>query len=152
MASIIRWAPVRELDGMCNALDRLYEEGFPGPMTRALWDVPSAPGMDLYQTDDAVVVKMGLPGVEPGDIQVSVTDGMLTIRGEVKEEKEEKEEKEKTYHLRERRYCSFSRSVKLPSNVNVEKSDAQFENGVLTLSFSKAEEAKPRTITVKTKK
>jgi HSP20 family protein len=105
--------------------------------------------MDLYQTDEAVVIKMGLPGVEPGDIQVSVTDGVLTVRGEVKEEKEEKE---KTYHLRERRFGSFSRSVKLPSNVNVEKSDAQFENGVLTLTLPKAEEAKPRTIAVKTKK
>jgi HSP20 family protein len=149
MASVIRWAPIRELDGMCNAMGRLYEEGFPGPLTRALWDVPSAPGMDLYQTDEAIVIKMGLPGVEPGDIQVSVTDGVLTVRGEVKEEKEEKE---KTYHLRERRFGSFSRSVKLPSNVNVEKSDAQFENGVLTLTLPKAEEAKPRTIAVKTKK
>jgi HSP20 family protein len=149
MASVIRWAPIRELDGMCNAMDRLYEEGFPGPLTRARWDVPSAPGMDLYQTDEAVVIKMGLPGVEPGDIQVSVTYGVLTVRGEVKEEKEEKE---KTYHLRERRFGSFSRSVKLPSNVNVEKSDAQFENGVLTLTLPKAEEAKPRTIAVKTKK
>jgi HSP20 family protein len=149
MASIIRWTPIRELDGMCNAMDRLYEEGYPGPLTRALWDIPSAPGMDLYQTDEAVVIKMGLPGVEPGDIQVSVTDGVLTVRGEVKEEKEEKE---KTYHLRERRFGSFSRSVKLPSNVNVDKSDAQFENGVLTLALPKAEEAKPKTITVKTKK
>jgi HSP20 family protein len=149
MASVIRWAPIRELDGMCNAMGRLYEEGFPGPLTRALWDVPSAPGMDLYQTDEAIVIKMGLPGVEPGDIQVSVTYGVLTVRGEVKEEKEEKE---KTYHLRERRFGSFSRSVKLPSNVNVEKSDAQFENGVLTLTLPKAEEAKPRTIAVKTKK
>jgi HSP20 family protein len=66
--------------------------------------------------------------------------------------KEEKEEKEKTYHLRERRFGSFSRSVSLPSNVNVDKSDAQFENGVLTLTLPKAEEAKPKTIAVKTKK
>jgi HSP20 family protein len=149
MASVIRWAPVRELDGMCNAVDRLYDEGFPGPLTRALWDIPSAPGMDLYQTDDAVVVKMGLPGIEPEDIQVSVNDGVLTIRGEVKEEKEDKA---KTYHLRERRYGAFSRSVNLPSSVDVEKSDAQFENGVLTLTLPKAEEAKPKTITVKSKK
>ncbi len=149
MASVIRWAPVRELDGMCNAIDRLYDEGFPGPLTRALWDIPSAPGMDLYQTDEAVVVKMGLPGVEPGDIQVSVNDGVLTIRGEVKEEKEEQA---KTYHLRERRYGAFRRSVNLPSSVDVEKSDAQFENGVLTLTLPKAEEAKPKTIAVKSKK
>jgi HSP20 family protein len=66
--------------------------------------------------------------------------------------KEEKEEKENTYHLRERCYGTFSRSVTLPSNVNVDKSDAQFENGVLTLTLPKAEEAKPKTIAVKTKK
>jgi HSP20 family protein len=74
---------------------------------------------------------------------------VLNIRGEVKEEKEEKE---KTYHLRERRYGSFSRSVTLPSNVSVDKSDAVFENGVLTLTLPKAEEAKAKTITVKPRK
>jgi HSP20 family protein len=149
MASIIRWRPVCDMDGMRDTLDRLYEEGFPGPLSRALWDVTSAPGMDLYQTEDTVVVKMGLPGVKPEDIQISVSNGVLNIHGEVKEEKEEKE---KTYHLRERRYGSFSRSVTLPSNVNVEKSDAQFENGVLTLTLPKAEEAKAKTIMIKAKK
>jgi HSP20 family protein len=95
------------------------------------------------------VVKMWLPGVKPEDIQVSVTNGVLTIRGEVKEEKEEKE---KTYHLRERRYGSFSRSVSLPNDVSADKADADFENGVLTLTLPKAEEAKAKTITVKAKK
>ena len=149
MSSIIRWDPVRELDGMRDVMDRMFDESFPRPIARALWDVPSVPSMDLYQTDDAVVVKMGLPGVKPEDIQVSVANGVLSIRGEVREEKEEKE---KTYHLRERRYGSFSRSIALPSNVNSDKADAQFENGVLTLTLPKAEEAKAKTITVKPKK
>jgi HSP20 family protein len=149
MTNLIRWDPIRELDGVHDVMDRLLDEGFSRPWARALWDIPSVPSMDLYQTDDAVVVKMGLPGVKPEDIQVSVTNGVLNIRGEVKEEKEEKE---KTYHLRERRYGSFSRAVTLPSNVNSEKADAQFENGVLTLTLPKAEESKAKTITVKTKK
>jgi HSP20 family protein len=149
MTNLIRWEPIRELDGMRDAFDRLFDENISRPWPRAFWDVASVPTMDLYQTEESVVVKMGLPGVKPEDIQVSVTNGVLNIRGEVKEEKEEKE---KTYHLRERRYGSFSRSVTLPSNVSVDKSDAVFENGVLTLTLPKAEEAKAKTITVKPRK
>lgn len=149
MTNIIRWDPIRELNGMHDVLDRLLDEGLSRPFSRAMWEVPSMPSMDLYQTNDAVVVKMGLPGVKPEDIQVSVANGVLSIRGEVKEEKEEKE---KTYHLRERRYGSFSRSVDLPSNVSADKAEAQFENGILTLTMPKAEEAKAKTITVRAKK
>ena len=149
MTSLIRWEPIRELTGMRDAMDRLFDESFSRPLVPTLWDVASVPTMDLYQTEESVVVKMGLPGVKPEDIQVSVTNGVLNIRGEVKEEKEEKD---KTYHLRERRYGSFSRSVTLPSNVSVDKSEAVFENGVLTLTLPKAEEAKAKTITVKPRK
>jgi HSP20 family protein len=149
MANLIRWEPIRELNNMQDLMDRLLDDGYSRPISRALWDVASVPTMDLYQTEDSIVVKMGLPGVKPEDIQVSVTNGVLTIRGEVKEEKEEKE---KTYHLRERRYGSFSRSVSLPNDVSADKADADFENGVLTLTLPKAEEAKAKTITVKAKK
>ncbi len=148
MANIIRWDPFREVTGMRDVMDRLMDDGFHRPFG-GIWDVESIPTMDLYQTADSVVVKMGLPGVKPEDIQISVANGVLTIRGEVKEEKEEKE---KTYHLRERRYGSFSRSVSLPSNVSADKSDAEFENGVLTLTLPKAEEAKAKTIVVKARK
>jgi HSP20 family protein len=149
MANLIRWEPIRELDGMRDALDRLFDEGFSRPFTSAMWDVGSVPAMDIYQTDEAIKVKMGLPGVKPEDIQISVANGVLTIRGEVKEDKEEKA---KDYHLHERRFGSFSRSVSLPSHVSVEKSEAEFEDGVLTLTLPKAEEAKAKTITVKAKK
>jgi HSP20 family protein len=149
MSTLIRWDPIRELDGMHDVMDRLVEESLSRPLARTLWDITSEPSMDLYQTDAAVVVKMGLPGVKPEDIQVSVANGVLNIRGELKEEKEEKE---KMYLLRERRFGSFSRSVTLPSNVSVEKADAQFENGILTLTLPKAEEAKAKMITVRAKK
>jgi HSP20 family protein len=149
MSSLIRWDPIRELDGMHDVMDRLVEESLSRPLARTLWDITTEPSMDLYQTDAAVVVKMGLPGVKPEDIQVSVDNGVLNIRGELKEEKEEKE---RMYHLRERRFGSFSRSVTLPSNVSAEKADAQFENGILTLTLPKAEEAKAKMITVRAKK
>jgi HSP20 family protein len=149
MANLIRISPFHEITGMREVMDRLMEDGFHRPFGGALWDAASVPTMDLYQTDDSVVVTMGLPGVKPEDIQISVADGALTIRGEVKEEKKEKE---KTYHLRERRYGSFSRSISLPSNVSADKSDAEFENGILTLTLPKAEEAKAKTIIVKAKK
>jgi HSP20 family protein len=148
MANIIRWDPLREMTGMRDVMDRIMDDGFHRPFG-GMWDVDSNPTMDLYPTADSVVVKMGLPGVKPEDIQISVANGVLSVRGEVKEEKEEKE---KTYHLRERRYGSFSRSVSLPSNVSADKSDAEFENGILTLTLPKAEEAKAKTIIVKAKK
>ncbi|MBN1438609.1 MAG: Hsp20/alpha crystallin family protein [Anaerolineales bacterium] len=149
MANLIRWEPIRELSGMRDMMDRLFDDNFTRPFSQALWDVASVPTMDLYQTADEIVLKMGLPGVKPEDIQISVANGVLTIRGEVKEEKEEKE---RAYHLRERRCGSFSRSVSLPSNVSADKSTADFEDGVLTLTLPKAEEAKAKTITVKAKK
>jgi HSP20 family protein len=149
MASLIRWEPIREMSNMRDAMDRLFDDGFGRPFSPALWDTASVPTMDLYQTENDIVVKMGLPGVKPEDIQISVTNGVLCVRGEVKEEKEEKE---KTYHLRERRYGSFSRSVSLPSDVDADKAGADFENGILTLTLPKAEEAKAKTITVKAKK
>ena len=149
MANLIRWDPFREVSSMREVMDRLMDDGYTRPLGAALWDVSPVPTMDLYQTEDAVVVKMGLPGVKPEDIQISVANGVLTIRGEVKEERDEKE---KTYHLRERRFGSFSRSISLPSNVSADKSDAEFENGILTLALPKAEEAKAKTIVVKAKK
>ncbi|MBN2084426.1 MAG: Hsp20/alpha crystallin family protein [Anaerolineales bacterium] len=149
MANLIRWDPFREMGSMREVMDRLMEDGYTRPLGAGLWDVSPVPTMDLYQTEDSVVVKMGLPGVKPEDIQISVANGVLTIRGEVKEEKDENE---KIYHLRERRFGSFSRSISLPSNVSADKSDAEFENGILTLTLPKAEEAKAKTIVVKAKK
>jgi HSP20 family protein len=146
MSSIIRWDPFREMTSMRDLMDRMMDgDGF----SRSFWDVAAVPTMDLYQTEDSVVVKVGLPGVKPEDIQISVANGILTIRGELKEEKEEKQ---RTYHLRERRFGSFSRSVSLPSSVNSDKSEAVFEDGILTLTLPKAEEAKAKTITVKARR
>jgi HSP20 family protein len=114
------------------------------------WDEGIAP-IDLYETDDEVVLKAALPGVSAEDIDISISNGMVSVRAELREEREEKEEKGVRYHLRERRYKRLSRSMRLPCPVDVSKADAEFKNGVLRMRMPKFEEAKPKTITVKAK-
>ena len=146
MSNITRYEPFRDLVSMRKDVDRLFDEFFSQPMSaQSNWGMPM---IDMYQTDDDVVVKATMPGLNADDIDIQVTGDTLTLRGETK--KEEVEEKAK-YHIREHRYQSFSRSLTLPVNVVADKADAQMENGVLTLRLPKAEETKPKVITVKTK-
>jgi len=149
MSSLIRWEPFREMSSLRDVIDRMFDEGFARPFSSAVFDGSGAPTMDLYQTDEEVVVKAALPGVKAEDVQISVTNGVLSIRGEVREDKEEKGH---TYHIRERRVGSFQRSVALPTEVNVDKARAEFEDGILQLTLPKAEQVKPKTITVKAKR
>lgn len=143
MSSIIRWEPFRDMMPFRDAFDRLFEDALGRTMTGyAAGYMP----VDMYQTPDDIVVKATLPGVKADDINITVSGDVLTIRGEVKSEEEKSGA---SYHIRERRYGSFSRSLPLPTTVATEKAKAEFENGVLTLTIPKAEEVKPKTITVK---
>lgn len=146
--SLMRWQPFEELMSLREAMDRLFEESIVWPRS---WLAPAAQtfAVDIYETKDDVVVKASLPGVKPEDVEVSVVGDTLTIKGEVKEEKDIKEE---NYIRKERRYGSFCRSFTLPVSVNADKATAEYENGVLTLTLPKAEEVKPKTIAIKTKK
>jgi HSP20 family protein len=92
-----------------------------------------------------------MPGMTADDIQISVDRDVLTLRGEAKHEEQTEEGDGRVYHHRELRYQRFSRSLRLPIMVNADKADAQIENGVLTLTLPKAEEVKPKQITVKAK-
>ncbi len=146
MANIIRWDPMREIINMRDAMERTFDDFFSrSPSSYQGYDVLD---LDMYQTNDNVVVKASIPGVKPDDIKISVTGDILTISGE---KKEDQEIKEANYHIRERRYGSFSRSLALPTQVLSEKAAAEFENGVLILTLPKAEEVKPKTIMVKAK-
>jgi len=129
-------------------MDRLFEESWVRP--RAGWVLPTegALAMDMYETPENVVVKTAVPGVKPEDIDITITGHTLTIAGETKAEKKVEEE---NYIRRERRYGRFSRSITLPSGVQGEKAEASFEDGLLTLTIPKAEEAKPKVIKVKSK-
>jgi HSP20 family protein len=149
MANIVRWEPFRDLISLREAMDRLFEESFVQP--RAGWLAPlgaEALVVDMYQTDDAVVVKSPVPGVKAEDIDINITGDVLTIKGETKAEEEVKED---SYIRRERRYGSFTRSLSIPVPVVADKATAEFENGVLTLTLPKAEEIKPKAIKVKAK-
>jgi HSP20 family protein len=147
MSSIIRWEPAREMMTLREAMDRLFDDAFTRPLSLGgnNWSVPA---VDMYQTDNEIVVKAALPGIKADEVQINVTGEVLTIKGEVKQEDEVKE---KAYHLREQRWGSFERSIILPTDVVADKARADFENGILTITLPKAEEVKPRSITIKSK-
>ena len=148
--ALTRWDPFKETVSLREVMDRLFEESFVRPLGAAptqRW-AGTLP-IDLYETDDSFVVKATLPGVKPEEIDIQVQNGVLTIKGETKAAEEVKEE---NYHVRERRYGAFSRSVGLSRDINADKAEAAFDNGVLTLTLPKAEEAKPKRLTVKAKK
>ena len=147
MTNLVRWEPFRELMSLREAMDRLFEESVVRP--RAGWLAPieaATLAVDMYETDDAVVVKSAVPGIKAEELDISITGDTLTIRGEMKAEEEVKEEH---YIRRERRYGSFSRSVNIPVPVVADKAEAEFEDGILTLKLPKAEEVKPKAIKVK---
>jgi HSP20 family protein len=102
--------------------------------------------VDLSETESEVVVKAVLPGIKPEDVDISVSEGVLTVKGESKfEQKTEKE----NYYRQEIRYGAFSRSIPLPSRVNHEQADAEFKDGVLTVTLPKAEEVRPKQIKIR---
>ena len=147
MSNLSRWEPMREMMTLREAMDRLFDDAFTRPLN--LRDGgSSAPAIDMFQTDDEVVVRAALPGFKADEVQINVTGDVLTLRGE---RKQEEEKKERAWHIREHRWGSFERSISLPTEVTADRAVADFENGVLTISLPKAEEVKPRTITVKGK-
>ena len=106
------------------------------------------PNIDMYQTNDDVVVKAELPGLKADDVQITITADTLTLRGEFKHESEDKDA---TWHIHEHRSGSFERSIMLPTEVQGDKAAAEFENGVLTVKVPKAETVKPKSIIIKAK-
>jgi HSP20 family protein len=146
MSNIVRFEPMREMVRMSDAMDRLFENIYGQNIGEN--DLFGSPTVDMYQTENDVVVKASLPGMKADDIQISVVNEVLNLRGEISSEEEVKGT---SYHLRERRAGKFSRSIPLPSPVEPDKARAEFENGVLTLTLPKAEETRPKTISVKAK-
>src|SRR5258706_1658325 len=126
MSNLIRWEPAREVMTLREAMDHLFDGAFTRPFSpsngNGHWSVPA---VDMYQTDNEIVVKAAIPGIKAEDVQINVTGEVLTIKGEVKEKEEVKE---KAYHLREQRWGTFERSVALPTDVIADKAKADFEN------------------------
>ncbi|HSL31716.1 MAG TPA: Hsp20/alpha crystallin family protein [Anaerolineales bacterium] len=147
MSNLTRWEPMREMMTLREAMDRLFDDAFTRPLNLrdGGW---SAPAIDMYQTDDEVVVRAALPGFKADEVQINVTGDVLTLRGE---RKQEEEKQERAWHIREHRWGTFERSIALPTEVTADRAVADFENGVLTITLPKADEVKPKAITVKAK-
>jgi HSP20 family protein len=145
MSNLIRYKSGRDMMTLRDAMDQLFDEAFTRPF--GMMEM-SLPAIDLYQTNEDVVVKAALPGMAAEEVEISVTGDALTIKGEIRQ-KEEREDA--SYLIREQRYGRFERSLMLPTEVQSDKAKAEFENGILTITLPKAEQVRPKTITVKVK-
>jgi HSP20 family protein len=156
MADITRWDPFAEMADLRRAFDRVFDDVRPvrfvaGPQAAAFAAAQAQDSyfpVDLFETEDEIVLKASLPGVKPEDIDISVTGDHLTLKAESKEETESKGQ---NWYRRERRSGSFVRQFQLPSEVDSAKAAANFEDGVLRLTLPKAETVKPKTIKVEAK-
>ena len=138
-------APFRDFEWMRRDMDRLWNSFFERGTLRSEEGGEWLPYLDVAETKNEIVVKAEVPGLEPKDIDISLSDGLLTIKGEKKQEREEKEE---NYHLVERSYGSFARSIRLPNEVQSDKINASYKNGVLKIVLPKSEEAKKKEIKI----
>ncbi|MEW6376809.1 MAG: Hsp20/alpha crystallin family protein [Thermodesulfobacteriota bacterium] len=141
------WRPFKELERMRREMDRLWDSFFEERPRRKGEEVSEwLPSLDVSETKNDVVVKADLPGIDPKDIDISLSEGVLTIKGEKKQEREEKEE---NYHLIERSYGTFARTIRLPREVQSDKINASYKNGILRVTLPKSEEAKKKEIKIK---
>jgi HSP20 family protein len=143
MTRIVRWNPVvrRPVD-LFNEFDRMFDRPTMPYRTEENWGL----ALDVIENEDGYTVKASVPGINPDDLEITLEDNVLTIKGEVENNEEINQEQ---YHLRERRYGSFSRSVKFPVMVNSDAVEASYDKGVLSLNIPKAEEIKPKRIAIK---
>ncbi|HOJ88328.1 MAG TPA: Hsp20/alpha crystallin family protein [Pseudothermotoga sp.] len=134
--------PFREIQ---REIDRIFEDFFT-PMTRRSTVYSYLPDIDVYETDDSVVIEVEAPGMDKKDFDVKVEDGILRISGE---KKLEREKENRNYKVVERCYGKFERALSLPDYVESEKIKAKYENGVLTISLPKREDKKAKVVDVK---
>lgn len=148
MSSLIPWGGRGDLTTLRREMDRVFDRFFEGwPFRPSAEGREWAPSVDVSETAKKVVVKAEVPGMDAKDIDITVTGDLVTIRGERKQEKEEKEE---NFHRIERSYGAFSRSIRLPAEVETDKVDAAYKDGVLKITMSKTKKASAKKIEVKT--
>lgn len=145
MNTLTHWDPFRGLTSLQDQVNRLFGDtvtrGGASQDDLATW----APAVDIYETENALVVKADLPDIQEKDIDIRVENNTLTIRGERKFQKEVNED---NYLRVERAYGTFTRSFSLPNTVNTEGIHAEYRNGVLTVNMPKREESKPKQIKI----
>lgn len=146
MSKLIRWQPMNDPLSLRQAMDRLFEDSWVS--NRAWGALPAAwsePALDVYETPETVVVQAAVPGVKPDQVEITVQGNSLAISGQTKFESQTED---KNYLRRETRSGSFSRVLELPVGLETDKADAKFEDGVVTITFPKAEQVKAKKIPV----
>lgn len=148
MMELVPWRPFGELSSFRGEMDKLWDRFLGERPFFKEFSEGWTPSVDISETDDNLLVKAELPGLEAKDVNVSISGELLTIKGEKKKEKEEKDER---HHYVERYSGSFQRSFRLPVNIQSDKVEASFKKGVLTVTLPKSEEAKKKAIEIKVK-
>ena len=144
--AIIRWDPFRDLVTLRERMNRLFEDAFTSrgeekDLVASSW----SPSVDIYETENEIVLTAEVPGVDEKNIEIKLEDNTLSLRGERKFEKETKEE---NYHRIERAYGSFYRSFTLPRNIDQDNIQAESENGILRITMPKKPELKPKKVKI----
>ena len=142
--ALVRWDSGRELDTLQTDLNRVFDAFFGGRTANGAtrrW----IPAMDLVETDDHLLLKADLPGLDRDDVEIEIRDGVLTVSGE---RKTEHEDSSNGYHRVERSYGRFSRSLSLPQGVDADQVQAEFDKGVLEVRIPKPAERKPHRVEI----
>jgi HSP20 family protein len=144
--AISRWDPFRDLNVLQDRMNRLFDDAGRGwradePAATTTW----SPAVDIFETENEIVVKAEVPGIDRKDISLNLENNVLTLKGERRFEKETKEE---NYHRIERAYGGFSRAFSIPATVDYEKIRADCHDGILTIALPKKEQVKPKQIRI----
>lgn len=142
MTKVVRWTPMNPAN-LFNEFDRLFERPSVRQAARD-WNI----ALDVAESEDNYTVKATVPGMSPDDIEITLEDDVLTLKGEIKSDEEIEEAQ---YHVRERRFGSFSRSIRFPTAVNGDAVEATYTDGILSLNVPKSEAVKPKRITINAK-
>jgi HSP20 family protein len=142
--ALVRWDPGRELDTLQTDINRVFDTFF-GDRTAEDATRRWIPAMDLVETDDHLVLKADLPGLDEEDVNIEIKDGVLTVSGE---RRTEHEDSSNGYHRVERAYGRFSRSLSLPQGVDADQVQAEFDKGVLEVRIPKPAERKPHRVQI----
>ncbi len=150
--ALIPWREKHPLADLRSEVDNIFDQFFGRYKLHEIepWKgiTLRSPVIDMEETDKNIIVKAEMPGLEPKDFHISITGNTLTIKSE---NKEEKEEKKKNYHIIERRYDSFYRSIPLPCDVESEKVEANYDKGILEITLPKCKPTESKKITVNVK-
>ena len=149
MRTLTRWEPINDISDLSQRMDRMFEELMGRGLRRLAEDDRVrgswSPAVNILEKKDAIVITADLPGLKAEDVDVTVDNGVLTIRGERRLEEASEGE---TYHRVERVYGVFERTFTLPNSVDVNTIDAKFRNGEMVVTLPKREESKPRAVKV----